>query len=171
MNGEHKRSLVVVPLDPKHERAFFSSGVEALDRYLNVQAAQDAKRNVAAPFVAVEEESRRVIGYYTLSMTSVDLGNLPEDVAKKLPRYPKVPAVLLGRLAVDERYRGRGIGKFLLMDALARSLQNEVAWVVTVVDAKDELSRGFYEHYGFVRFADEPHRLFIHRKKIELAFD
>lgn len=169
MNGHEGQRLRVEPLGRDHDRAAFSCGVDALDHYLKSQAGQDAKRNVAAPFVVVEEGSRTIAGYYTLSMTSVDLGQLPEALARRLPRYPKVPAVLLGRLAVDERFRGKGLGRFLLMDALARSLQNDIAWVVAVVEAKDEAAGSFYARYGFTCFADQPDRLFIHRRKVEEA--
>jgi hypothetical protein len=105
-------------LDKRHDRKEFSCGVEPLDRYLKEQAGQDAKKRVAAPFVLCEGKSRAVLGYYTLSSQSIDVGAWPEDVVRKLPRYPVVPATLLGRLAVDRRMRGKGMGEYLLMNAL-----------------------------------------------------
>ena len=108
-------------LDRKHDRRAFACGVEALDRYIQKQAGQDARRRVAAPFVLCEPDSNAVLGYYTLSALSIDVGAWPEEVARKLPRYPVVPATLLGRLAVDSRLRGRRMGEHLLMDALRRA--------------------------------------------------
>ena len=105
-----KTRCLIEPLGKDHDRSGFSSGNEELDRYLKNQAGQDARRNIAAPFVLVEERGTAVCGYYTLSAFAIDLTDLPEDIARKLPRYPVVPATLLGRLAVDMRLRGRGLG-------------------------------------------------------------
>jgi ribosomal protein S18 acetylase RimI-like enzyme len=153
----------VEPLGKQHDRSEFSCGVEALDRYLREQAGQDARRRVAVPFVLCEGTSKRVLGYYTLSALSLDLGDWLDDVARKLPRYPLVPATLLGRLAVDSRDRGSGAGEHLLMNALYRALEatEKVASVAVVVDAKNAAAEAFYRRYGFVGFADQPHRLFL----------
>ncbi len=145
----------------KHDRAAFCCGVEPLDRYFRQQAKQDARKYVAAPFVLVEKHSGIVAGYYTLSATSINTGELPIEIAKKLPKYPLLPATLLGRLAVDRNYRGKKLGEMLLMDALYRSLQNEIASTSVVVEAKDDLARSFYEHYNFIRFPNHPWRLFL----------
>ena len=154
---------LIEPLGKKHNRTAFCSGVEALDRYFHSQVTQDARKRVAAPFVLVEIQSGIVAGYYTLSATSINTGELPIEIAKKLPKYPIVPATLLGRLAVDRNYRGRKLGEMLLMDTLYRSLQSEIASIAVVVEAKDEDedARSFYEHYDFIRFPDFPNRLFL----------
>jgi GNAT superfamily N-acetyltransferase len=153
----------VEALDGQHDRSALACGVEPLDRYLREQAGQDARRRVAAPFVLREGDSKVVLGYYTLSALSVDVGAWPPEVAKNLPRYPVVPATLLGRLAVDGRLRGKGMGEYLLMDALRRALDasRQVASVAVVVDAKDEKARAFYLRYGFISFADHANRLFL----------
>ncbi|MGC1279105.1 MAG: GNAT family N-acetyltransferase, partial [Xanthobacteraceae bacterium] len=117
MPGAPDGSLRVEALGPQHDRGSFVSGAEALDRYLRSQAGQDARKNMAAPFVLVLPDSA-IGGYYTLSATGVKLAEFPADVTRKLPRYPLVPATLLGRLAVDRNYQGRGYGRFLLADAL-----------------------------------------------------
>src|SRR5712672_467752 len=95
-----------------------------------------------------------VLGYYTLSSFGIDAGVLPPDVAKKLPRYPLIPATLLGRLAVDEKHHGEGTGEFLLMDALHRSLEQsvQIAAAAVVVEAIDERAARFYQHFGFIPF-------------------
>jgi GNAT superfamily N-acetyltransferase len=99
-------------------------------------------------------------GYYTLSATGVKLTEFPADITRKLPRYPLVPATLLGRLAVDQNYQGRGYGRFLLADALFRAVRSEIASFAVVVDAKDEAARRFYERESFLPLSDQPLRLF-----------
>ena len=162
----------VEALSRSHDRAGFSCGVEQLDRYLQAQAGQDARKHVAAPFVLCEGESNTVLGYYTLSALSIHVGEWPANVARKLPRYPAVPATLLGRLAVDLRLRGKGAGEHLLMDALRRAFEasREVASVAVVVDAKDEKATAFYRRYDFIPFADHPNRLFLPMGTIEQLF-
>lgn len=153
----------------RHNRSNFACGVESLDLYLQKQVNQDLKRKIAAPFVLVEEGQPEVLGYYTLSAFSVHLGELPPDITKRLPRYPDVPATLLGRLAVDQTCRGRGLGEFLLMDALHRSLKQtgKIASFAVVVDAVNEDARNFYLHFGFQPFPDRADRLFLPMKTIE----
>jgi GNAT superfamily N-acetyltransferase len=162
----------VEPLGQQHNRKAFSSGVEPLDRYLRERARQDARRRVAAPFVLCEGQSYVVLGYYTLSALSIDVGAWPEDVARKLPHYPVVPATLLGRLAVDTSLRGKGMGEYLLMDALRRALvaSRQVAAVAVIVDAKDDNAVAFYRRYEFIPFADQVNRLFLPMGTIEQLF-
>ncbi|WP_066426183.1 GNAT family N-acetyltransferase [Anabaena sp. 4-3] len=154
----------------KHDRAAFCCGVEQLDRYLKQQAGQDARKRVAAPFVLVEKKSGSIAGYYTLSATSIKLAELPIEISKKLPKYPIVPATLLGRLAVDQNHRKKGLGEMLLMDALYRSLKNEIATTAVIVEAKDDDARSFYEHYNFIRFPNYSHRLFLMMETISEMF-
>jgi GNAT superfamily N-acetyltransferase len=162
----------IEPLGKHHDRAAFRCGTEALDRYLVRQAHQDARKRVAAPFVLLEEAGGTVAGYYTLSATAVRLEELPPAIAEKLPRYPLVPATLLGRLAVDERQRGKGLGELLLMDALYRSwrLSVEIASVAVIVDAKSHDARAFYLHYDFLPFPEQKQRLFLPMGLIERLF-
>ncbi|MBM4353786.1 MAG: GNAT family N-acetyltransferase [Deltaproteobacteria bacterium] len=158
------------PLVARHDRRLFCSGSDELDRYLRNQASQDGRRRVASVFVAVEKTSGELHGFYTLSMATVLLDRLPEPLAHRLPLYPSIPAVRLGRLAVHKDAQGHGIGTFLLMDAMARSLGSEVAWVVFLVDAKDDPARMFYQSFGFQSFQDESRSLFLPRKTIEPLF-
>jgi GNAT superfamily N-acetyltransferase len=159
LTGAPEPSLRVEPLGPQHDRGSFSSGVEPLDRYFRAQAGQDARNNIAAPFVLVLSDGS-VGGYYTLSSTAVKLTELPGDLTRRLPRYPLVPATLLGRLAVDLRHRGKGYGRHLLADALYRAVQSEIASFAVIVDAKDEAARRFYERESFLLFPDQPMKLF-----------
>ena len=116
---------------------------------------------MTACFVAVEQGGGVLAGYYTVASSSVPLTDLPEQVTKKLPRYPSVPAVRMGRLAVDQRFRGKGLGAAMLADALQRSMQAEIAAYALVVDAKDEQAAAFYRHHGFLAFNDDPLALFL----------
>lgn len=159
MASGRDEDLRIEILGSSHDRASFDSGVEPLDRYLRAQAGQDARRRVAAPFVLALPNGR-VVGYYTLSATAVKLAELPAEAIRGLPRYPLVPATLLGRLAVDLRYRGRGHGRFLLADALHRSVRSEIASYAVVVEAKDDDARRFYERESFIAFPDRPTRLY-----------
>jgi GNAT superfamily N-acetyltransferase len=171
--GSRPPSWLVKPLGKQHDRAAFASGNEILDRYLKELAGQDARRLVAAPFVLINPAAPKIIcGYYTLSSFGIALGDLPSDVAKKLPGYPVVPATLLGRLAVDRHHKGQGIGEFLLMDALHRAhVQiSQIASVAVVVDAIDELAARFYRHFGFIPFPQRPDRLFLPMKTIAALF-
>ena len=156
---EPLKSVRVEILGSQHDRSSFSSGVEPLDRYFRTQAGQEARKNIAAPFVLVLADGS-VGGYYTLSATAVKFSELPADVARRLPRYPLVPATLLGRLAVDRQHHGKGYGRFLLADALGRALRSEIASFAVVVDAKDEAARQFYARESFLPFPDQPMKLF-----------
>lgn len=151
----------IEPLRPNHDRKQFDCGVASLNHYLLSQVGQDARRRVTACFVAVEITTSRLAGYYTLSAGSVALTDLPEKTAKKLPRYPTVPVVRIGRLAVDVNYQGRQLGSALLFDALKRSVQAEIAAFAAIVDAKDDNATRFYERFGFQRLSVAPRVLFL----------
>jgi GNAT superfamily N-acetyltransferase len=164
---------LIEPLGDSHNRAAFSSGVETLDGYLLRQATQDIRRYLAAVYVLRPvNDGSLVAGYYTLSATAVDPTDLPPMLVKRLrlPPYRTLPAALIGRLAVDHRYQGQGLGKVLLLDALYRSLHNEMAVMAVIVDAKDDRALQFYERYDFERFFDDPYRLFLTMKKVEQLF-
>lgn len=147
----------IQPLGTGHDRSTFSCGVPALDRYLREQAGQDVRRRVAAPFVATTD-GVKVLGFYTLAATSIELTDVPAVLAKKLPRYPRLPATLLGRLATDLSVRGVGLGRMLLVDAIMRAVRSEIASFALVLDAKDEGAASFYEREGFIRLPGTPIR-------------
>ena len=147
-------------LDAALDRTAFASGSEPLDRYCREQVNQDVIRRVAACFVALAD-GERIAGYYTLASASVLLEQLPATTAKKLPRYPTVPAVRLGRLAVDQAFKGQGLGGALLADGLDRAARAEIAAYALLVDAKDESAAAFYGHHGFIALQDSPQSLFL----------
>lgn len=147
--------FLLVPLDAAHDRTGFNSDSEPLNRYLREQVTQDVRRRVAACFVALKD-GQRIAGYYTLASASLLLADLPASTGKKLPRYPTVPAVRMGRLAVDQEFKGQGLGGALLADALDRVFRSEIAAFALIVDAKDEAAAAFYRHHGFIALPDSP---------------
>lgn len=147
-------SLQIQPLDKSlHDRANFDCGVSALNDYLAKQAALDLKRKASGCWVITDEaDSSKVLGYYALSaeaIDAVDLPEMPKAISKKLPRYRRIGAALLGRLAIDKSQQGQGIGELLLMDAFHRCLALEVPVVVIVVDPKDADVADWYARFGF----------------------
>jgi predicted GNAT family N-acyltransferase len=164
--------FTIEPLGARHDRAAFACGNAALDAYLHRQAAQDLKKRVAAPYV-ITPDGRTIAGYYTLSQFAVRLEAVPDELAKKLPRYPMVPSTLIGRLAVDGRFQGQRLGEQLLMDALHRSLRTskELASAAVVVDAKDDAASAFYRRYGFIELPAVPRRFFLPIGTVARLFD
>ncbi len=140
-------------LNGAHDRPTFNSGSEPLDRYLREQVNQDVRRRVAACFVATTD-GKRIAGYYTLASASPLLSELPPSTGKRLPRCSTVPAVRMGRLAVDRGFKGQGLGGALLADALGRAAGPEIAAYALIVDAKDDLVANFYRHHGFIALPD-----------------
>ena len=153
----------IEPLDRHHDRAAFACGKPPLDAFLAKHAHQEMKRRVSVTYVLSGATLAEVAGYYTLAATSVLLSDLPPAIARRLPRYPAVPATMLGRLAVASHYRGQRLGELLLLDALDRSLQysEAIGSTAVITDAKDDESASFYRRYDFQPFAGAPRRLFI----------
>lgn len=160
-------SFAIEPLTAGHHRGSFSCGVEALDQYLATQAAQDQRRRIAGCYVAIEEATGQIAGYYTIAAASMPLGEISPKLAKKLPRYPLVPCVRLGRLAVGKAHQGKGLGAALLIDAIERSLRSEIVAFAMIVDAKDEAAGCFYRHHGFEAFLSAPMTLYLPLNEVE----
>lgn len=155
-------------LTPDLDKSGFACGEPALDAYLKKQAGQDMKRGFATVVAARENAAPDVIaGFYTLCAASIPLTALPENIARKMPRYPSVPAIRLGRLAVASAMQGQRIGSLLVMDALRRACRNELAWAVFLVDAKNDRVAAFYEKFLFQRFCENRLALWMHRKQAE----
>ena len=154
------RKFSVAALDLSTDRSSFECGVEPLDRYFRTEVSQDIKRRVTACFAATDANGQTA-GYYTLASASVLLADLPAALAKKLPRYPSVPAVRMGRLAVGQAYKGEGLGAALLADALRRAVKAEIAAYALLVDAKDDTAAKFYAHHGFIALPQRPLFLFM----------
>ncbi|WP_312283460.1 GNAT family N-acetyltransferase [Candidatus Igneacidithiobacillus taiwanensis] len=160
------------PLEKAHDRKSFDCGNDDLNRYLREQARQDAEKRVAAPFVLTQPGNAKVLGFYTLSSSIIPVIELPLEMMKQLPRYGQLPVTLLGRLAVDRSVCGQGVGEFLLVDALRRSLESaqQIAAMAVIVDAKDERAESFYRHFDFQPFQQTPLRLFLPMGQIATLF-
>ena len=159
-------TFTIEALAQPHDRSRFRCGSEALDRYIRLQASPDMRRKVARVFVALPEKNREVAGVLALSAWSIERATLPPDDVRRLPHYP-VPVALIGRLAVDRRWAGQGLGAALLTDAFRRVVRasESLAVYAIVVDAKNEEARAFYERFGFIRL--EGKRLFYPLTAIE----
>ena len=162
--------FTVAALDLEANRSEFCCGSELLDRYFRTQVSQDIKRRVAACFVASDAQ-RQIVGYYTLASASILLTALPQVFIRKLPRYPSVPAVRMGRLAVAQSFRGTGLGAALLADALRRAAAAEIAAYALIVDAKDEEAARFYHHHGFMALPEQPLFLFLPLATVKQMID
>lgn len=162
----------IAPLKKAHNRKSFECSKDELNRYLRVQAQQDAEKRVAAPFVFTQPGSFVVLGFYTLSSSIIPVDELPPDLMKQLPRYGQLPVTLLGRLAVDRSVSGQGLGEFLLVDALRRSLESaqQIAAMAVIVEAKDQQAGNFYRHFDFQPFQQTPLRLFLPMGQIAKLF-
>ena len=163
-----KDGFIVEPLGAQ-DRSAFSCGAAALDRYLREQASQDVKRLVASCFILMEAATGAIAGYYTLAATSVPASDLPTDILKRLPRYPILPAALVGRLAVDQRFHRKGLGGILLADAALRVIRGDMKAFSLIVDAKDEAAVAFYRREGFIPFASRPLSLFLSLATVKKA--
>ncbi len=153
---------VVEEFGKHHDRKGFSCGDAALDEYIRKRASQDVRRRISRVFVAVGDKLDTIAGFYTLSTASIEAELLPDKLRSKLPKYP-IPAVLIGRLAVDERYQSKGLGSFLLMDAFNRILMagESIGIFAVLVEAKHDRATTFYEKYGFQSFRRTPRRMFL----------
>ena len=164
---------LTVQLSSKHKKSEFTCGVGMLDDYLHKQANQDKKRKLTACFVLVDETNGLLKGYYTLSNNSIPQSKIPTNFQKKLPNsYTSLPATLLGRLAVDKRYRGQGLGKLLLVDALRRSFEisDSIGSYAVVVDPIDQGAIDFYTKYGFILLPDSG-KMFLPMQTIKSLFE
>lgn len=156
-------SVRIEPLGGVHDRSAFSCGKESLGRYIAQQATQDIRRGVASVFVAVmADRPERILGYFTLSAASVIPSDLPPETAKRLPHHP-IPAALIGRLAVDLSFAGRGLGSILLVDAIRKAMTaaETVAMATLVVDPTDEDAASFYAAFGFRSLHGPQRRMFL----------
>ena len=162
----HELIRRIETLNDQHDKISFNCNEESFNKYLREQASQDTRRKLGITHVAVSiDDASKIVGYYTLAMSSVAPGVMPD---KKLPIRMPLPAVLLGRLAVDDTFKGHGLGEYLLMDALARSQRvasSDVGAVAVVVNALPSAVE-FYSKYGFQQLSDDQLHLYLSMKTI-----
>ena len=159
-------------LDVKHDRSEFTCGKAPLDTFIRQLVSQYEKRRLGRTYVATEPGTIRVAGYYTLAAGSFDATSLPKAERKKLPRHP-IPTIHLGRLAVDQSFRGKGLGELLLFHALrgARELSEKLGAFAVDVWAIDDDAKAFYQKYGFIALEDAPLHMYLPMKTVETLFD
>ena len=165
-------SQISESLNSAHKKPDFSCGKEILDNYLHKQANQDIKRKLSACFVVKEAQTELIKGYYTLSNNSIPLEDIPKNIRKRLPgSYTTIPTTLLGRLAIDTNFQGRGLGKLILIDALKRSfeLSKTIGSFAVIVDPIDEDAERFYDKYGFLKLPGSG-KMFLPMKTIAKLF-
>ena len=159
-------------LDKKHSKKHFSCGIHELDKFLKEQASQHMKKRITTTYVLTEDNDLVVKGYYSLSSYGVNINDLPKSVTQQFPKYPMVPATMLGRLAISTECQGLGIGEYLLVSALKMSyeISQHQGSVCVCVDAINQRAINFYKKYGFIEFEDINKRLFISMKTISNLF-
>lgn len=153
----------ITKLSNRHKKHHFTCSSVPLDNYLKTQSSQDMKKNISMTYALTLAGLNDVIGYYTLSSIGIDASELPDEVIKKLPKYPLLPGILLGRLAINSSHQSQGIGALLLIDALKRSLSisEQIGINAVIVDAKNKAAANFYAHYGFIEFPSNNLKLFM----------
>lgn len=151
--------LQIIPLHKQYDRTAFDCGNDSLNRYFKIQVSQDVKRRVNSCFLVLDINDR-IAGFYTLCSSSIPYSELSPILQKKLPRYTHLPATLIGRLAIDVHYQGKGLGAILLANAIRQATNSPIASSVIIVEAKDENAIAFYEHFGFLRFQSVADKLY-----------
>jgi predicted GNAT family N-acyltransferase len=164
----------IINLQKQHNRSDFDSKTPLLDEYIRKQASQDVRKDLSACYV-LTDNADRVIAYYTLSGNTIPQEGMPNDLLKKLklpPSYIDLPAVLLGRLAVDQKHKGKRYVELLLMDALQRCLilSSQLGTLAVIVDPIDEESKSFYQKNGFLSLKDSE-KMFIPMITIKELFN
>lgn len=151
----------ILSYNRSYNRKKFSCGNDELDSYIKNYISQDIRRNLCKAFVALDDNN--VVGFYTLSSYAVaesDIGNLP---------YSIIPAVLIGRLAVDSAAKKKGLGRLLLKDALSRivNASHAIGIHTICVEAKNIEAQSFYKKYGFIEYPSDKLKLYLPIKSIK----
>jgi len=168
-------AVIIRRLEESHQTAVFDCGDAPLNNYLNKYAwVNQEKSSLGVTYVAVEEAApRRVLGYFTMAMSSVPREAFPKKHVRGLPNYD-LPLVLLARLAIDLRFAGKGIGHALISEVFRISLRvsGEVGCRCIITDAyRDRTS--WYARYGFIPIEgaapERPQRMFLDIRTIRKA--
>lgn len=155
MVDNNLENLKVIPLEElKIKKDSFSCHVKALENYFHRYASQDVKKRLSKCFVLIDNKQSKIIGYYTLSALSVLISDIPQERINKGIPYPNIPAVLLGRLAIDDNFQKQGYGKFLIVDAIHKIKNTHIAAALLIVEAKDDNAFAFYNELGFIEFKE-----------------
>lgn len=172
---EESSEWEVRPLDKSHDRAAFSCGDQRIDDFLRMQASDSMRRRLATVWVMKKKNDNKVLGYYTLSSSNTDIGELPEEIRKKI-RRDNAGSTLLGRFGIDQSFQGAGNGQKLCMNALKRALtaSKQVSSVGVILEARTVIAKTFWKKREFVclgESADEPEKFFLHMPYIADIFE
>lgn len=149
-------------LDEAHDLDLFQSGNDTLDEWLRRRARSNQVSGASRTYVVTE--GRRVVGYYCLASGALDLADAPGSVRRNMP--DPVPMAVLGRLAIDHGWQGKGLGAALLQDAVLRTSQAAAIMGIRglLVHAISDEAKAFYEHYGFQCSPNHPMTLVLSLK-------
>jgi GNAT superfamily N-acetyltransferase len=153
----------IEPLDRKHDRAAFKCGDHRLDNFIQKTAARQQENDIARVYVACLDQENAVTGYYAINAHSIDATTLLEEVRKKLPSYPTIPAIYLSKLGVQEDHQGKGLGSRLMAHAFRRCVESSdiAAAHFIVLDALNEKAATLYRKLGFVDLPGHDERMII----------
>ncbi len=144
-------------LQAHHQKKSFNCGQDDLNKFIKQYASQHQKSGTSKTYVAIDDDTQQVRGFYCLSSTSIGFDGVDAVLTQRLPRYP-LPGVVIGRFAVDQTAQGRGIGKVLLAHALKQV--SKVAQIIgvnfIVIHAKDQKAMEFYQRFGFISLTSNP---------------
>lgn len=159
------------PICKAFDRDSFDCGNQVLNEYLSTVALRHQLQGYNRTFIMHSEGASRVLGYFSLCSAISSYGSFPPEFLKRYPKAGPLPCTLLTKLAIDRSLQGRGLGHYLMHQALCTALHSSylVASVMLLVDAIDEPAKRFYEHFGMVSLVGNPMRLFLPMKTIEEA--
>lgn len=149
----------VILIDSHHDRQDFDCGDLQLNDFLRTKARKHTKSYTGRTFVLVDTPvSDKILGFYTISSGNISCTSVPANV----PKHP-IPVAHLGRLAIDKKHQKKGMGEYLLMDALyrVRRIKDDMAIYAVEVVAKHEKAKAFYLRYGFSELLDNDHHLYL----------
>lgn len=148
-------------LQRKHQRHLFDCGQPEVNGWLHTRAMQHQDKRLSATKVLIDQD-RAVTGFYTLATGQVDFGDLPADLAKKLPRRA-LPVAVLAWLGVSKTRQGEKLGNLLLAQALrdCHEAGQTFAFVAVILDCIDDRAKAFYQRWDFAEMPGQPYRLFL----------
>lgn len=159
--------MITTAFDPEvHDRTSFDCGVESINGFLRNQATQWIRKGLSSCWVLESDNSREIIGFYTLSAAALSFKDVIQLAGRHLPKTIQIPALRIGRFGVDVKQQGKRLGEALLIDALLRASLVDIAWAFVIVDAVDADAAAWYARFGFVPLCSEPLRLVISRETV-----